>query len=98
LNPEFKTILHKTFDVDKIIKEITLRRPEIEVIPNDILIFFDEMQEYVSTATSLKSFREDGRYDVICSSSLMGINYKQIELEIRKIIYYIQWILKNFFG
>lgn len=25
------------------------------------------------------AFREDGRYDVICSGSLMGINYKEIE-------------------
>ena len=33
----------------------------------------------MSTATSLKAFREDGRYDVICSGSLMGINYKEIE-------------------
>ncbi len=78
-NPEFKTIFDKSFSVDEIIKEITLRLPEIEIIPNDTLIFFDEMQECVSVATSLKSFREDGRYDVICSGSLMGINYKQIE-------------------
>ena len=79
LNPEFKTIFDRTFNVDEILKEITLRRPEIEIIPNDTLIFFDEMQECVSTATSLKAFREDGRYDVICSGSLMGINYKKIE-------------------
>ena len=37
------------------------------------------MQECVSVVTSLKSFREDGRYDVICSGSLMGVNYKKIE-------------------
>ena len=79
LNPEFKNIFYRSFDVDNIIKEITLRRPEIEMIPNDTLIFFDEMQECVSTATALKAFREDGRYDVICSGSLMGINYKKIE-------------------
>lgn len=79
LNPEFKTIFDRSFNVDEIVKEITLRRPEIEVIPYDTLIFFDEMQECVSTATSLKSFREDGKYDVICSGSLMGINYKKIE-------------------
>ena len=78
-NPEFKTIFDRSFNVDEIIKEITLRRPEIEIIPNETLIFFDEMQECVSTATSLKAFREDGRYDIICSGSLMGINYKKIE-------------------
>lgn len=79
LNPEFKSIFDRSFDVDEIIKEITLRRPQLEIIPNETLIFFDEMQDCVSTATSLKSFREDGRYDVICSGSLMGINYKKIE-------------------
>ena len=79
LNPEFKTIFDKSFSVNEIIKEITLRRPELEIIPNETLIFFDEMQECVSTATSLKSFREDGRFDVICSGSLMGINYKKKE-------------------
>ncbi len=30
-------------------------------------------------ATSLKAFKIDGRYDVICSGSLMGINYREIE-------------------
>ena len=79
LNPEFKSIFDRSFNVDEIMKEITLRRPQLEVIPNETLIFFDEMQECVSTATSLKSFKEDGRYDVICSGSLMGINYKKIE-------------------
>lgn len=77
--PEFKSIFSGTFNVNEILKEITLRRPDIELIPNDTLIFFDEMQECVSTATSLKAFREDGRYDVICSGSFMGINYKKIE-------------------
>lgn len=79
LNPEFKSIFEKSFNVDNIIKEITLRKPEIEIIPNETLIFFDEMQDCISTATSLKSFREDKRYDIICSGSLMGINYKKIE-------------------
>lgn len=37
------------------------------------------MQACPSVATSLKSFREDARYDVICSGSLMGSNYKEIE-------------------
>ena len=79
LNPEFKSIFDKSFNVDEIIKEITLRRPELEVVPRETLIFFDEMQDCVSVATALKSFREDGKYDVICSGSLMGINYKKIE-------------------
>ena len=79
LQPQFKTIFEDGFEVDNIIKNITLKLPEIELNENNTLIFFDEMQECVSTATSLKAFKEDGRYDVICSGSLMGINYKEIE-------------------
>ena len=77
--PEFKTIFEDGFVVDNIVKNITLKMPEIQINEYDTLIFFDEMQECVSTETSLKAFREDGRYDVICSGSLMGINYKEIE-------------------
>ena len=79
LQPQFKTIFEDGFEVDNIIKNITLKLPEIELNENNTLIFFDEMQECVSTATSLKAFKEDGRYDVICSGSSMGINYKEIE-------------------
>ena len=79
LQPQFKTIFEEGFDVDNIIKNITLKMPELELSKHNTLIFFDEMQDCVSTATSLKAFREDGRYDVICSGSLMGINYKEIE-------------------
>ncbi len=79
LQPQFKTIFEEGFEVDNIIKNITLKMPEIEINEHDTLIFFDEMQECVSIATSLKAFNEDGRYDVICSGSLMGINYKEIE-------------------
>ena len=37
------------------------------------------MQDCVNCATSLKSFNQDRHYDVICSGSLMGINYGEIE-------------------
>ena len=79
LQPQFKTIFEEGFEVDNIIKNITLKKPELELNELNTLIFFDEMQDCVSTATSLKAFREDGRYDIICSGSLMGINYQEIE-------------------
>ncbi|MEE1516283.1 MAG: DUF4143 domain-containing protein, partial [Lachnospiraceae bacterium] len=47
--------------------------------PGETLIFFDEIQEYPEIATSLKFFSIDGRFDVICSGSLLGINYNRIE-------------------
>lgn len=79
LQKQFKDIFDDGFEVDTIIKNISLRNPNLEFIPGETLIFFDELQDCINCATSLKSFRQDGRYDVICSGSLMGINYKEIE-------------------
>ena len=79
LQPQFKTIFEEGFEVNNIIKNITLKMPEVELNEHNTLIFLDEMQEYVSTFASLNALREDGRYDIICSGSLMGINYNEIE-------------------
>ena len=79
LEKQYKDIFDDGYNIDNIIKNISLRNPDFKFIPNETLIFFDEIQECINTATSLKAFREDGRYDVICSGSLMGINYKEIE-------------------
>ena len=79
LQKQYKDIFDDGFEVDNIIKNISLRNPELEFIPGETIIFFDELQDCVNCATSLKSFHQDGRYDVICSGSLMGINYKEIE-------------------
>lgn len=67
------------FEVDTIIKNISLRDPSLRFIAHKTLIFFDELQDCVTCATSLKAFKLDGRFDVICSGSMMGINYSEIE-------------------
>ena len=79
LQKQFKTIFDEGFEVDTIIKNISLINPNLKFIPGSTLIFFDELQDCINCATSLKSFNLDGRYDVICSASLMGINYNEIE-------------------
>ena len=79
LQKQFRDIFDDGFEVDSIIKNISLRNPNLEFIPGNTLIFFDELQDCINCATSLKSFKQDGRYDVICSGSLMGINYNEIE-------------------
>ena len=79
LQKQYKDIFDNGFEVDTIIKNISLRNPNLEFIPGETLIFFDELQDCINCATSLKSFNQDGRYDVICSGSLMGINYNEIE-------------------
>ena len=79
LQKQYKDIFDDGFEVDTIIKNISLRNPNLEFIPGNTLIFFDELQDCINCATSLKAFNQDGRYDVICSGSLMGINYNEIE-------------------
>lgn len=79
LQKQYKSIFDDGFEVDTIIRNISLKNPDFEFTAGDTLIFFDEMQDCINCATSLKSFAIDGRYDVICSGSLMGINYNQIE-------------------
>lgn len=76
--PAFKQIFSEGYDTDSVVKLITFLRPDVEFFPGNTLIFFDELQEYPDCATSLKFFKEDGRYDVICSGSMMGLNYSDI--------------------
>ncbi|MCQ2795957.1 MAG: ATP-binding protein [Bacilli bacterium] len=76
--PEYKTIFSANYQVNDIIKEITLINPKLKIIPNNTLILFDEIQEFPDAMTSLKPFALDKRFDVICSGSLLGIHYKRI--------------------
>jgi predicted AAA+ superfamily ATPase len=79
LEKEYKDIFDDGYQVDSILKNISLRNPSFKFVPGKTLLFFDEIQECINTATSLKAFKLDGRFDVICSGSLMGINYHEIE-------------------
>lgn len=79
LSEKYKMIAGDGYDADMIIKNISLIDPSHKFIPGKTLIFFDEIQEYPEIATSLKFFKIDGRFDVICSGSLLGINYNRIE-------------------
>ena len=78
LDKKYSTIVNDGYDVETVIKNISLANPRLQFIPEETIIIFDEIQEYPDVATTLKSFNIDGRYDVICSGSMLGINYKKI--------------------
>ena len=78
-DPKYKQITADGYGTDTIIKSISLINPSYNFIPGETLIFFDEIQEYPEIATSLKFFNIDDRFDVICSGSMLGINYRKIE-------------------
>ena len=77
--PKYKGIIADGYKTDDIIKNISRINTEWKFIPGETLIFFDELQEFPEIATALKFFKKDGRFDVICSGSLLGIHYKKIE-------------------
>lgn len=79
LQKKFRAIFEDGYEAESVIKNISMLEPSWQFIPQRTLIFFDELQKCPDCATSLKSFCLDGRYDVICSGSLMGIYYEEIE-------------------
>lgn len=78
LEKKYTTIVSDGYDVETVIKNITFTDPSIKFLEDETLIIFDEIQEYPDIVTTLKAFKLDGRYDVICSGSMLGINYKKI--------------------
>ena len=76
--PKFKNIINDGYSVEDIIKNITLLDTKFVFKEYETIIIFDELQEQPDIATALKFFAIDKKYDVICSGSLLGINYKRI--------------------
>ena len=76
--PQYTKIFSSGYSPENVIKEISFINPAFKFIPHETLILFDELQACPDCATCLKFFKIDGRYDVICSGSLLGINYEEI--------------------
>lgn len=77
--PKYKLITADGYKTDEIIKNISRLDPGKRFLPGKTLLFFDELQEFPDIATALKFFSIDGRFDVICSGSILGINDRKIE-------------------
>ena len=77
--PQYKAVIANGYAVDDIVRNISLIDPAKRFVPGKTLIFFDELQEFPEISTALKFFSIDGRFDVICSGSMLGIHYKRIE-------------------
>lgn len=77
--PKYKLITADGYKAEAIVKNITRIDPSKQFCPGSTLIFFDELQEFPEISTALKFFKLDGRFDVICSGSMLGIGYRKIE-------------------
>ena len=72
-NQTIKKVFDDDLTVDRITLDLSANMPDAKFVPGKTLIIFDEVQECSGARASLKSFMEDGRYDVICTGSLLGI-------------------------
>lgn len=76
---KFRKIVEDGYNADVIVKNISRLKDDARFEEGKTLIVFDEIQDFPDICTSLKFFKIDGRFDVICSGSLLGINYQKIE-------------------
>lgn len=71
-------------DVDKILLNLSAQIQGVNFIPGETCLIFDEIQECPEARTSLKFFKEDGRFDVIATGSLLGVQGYGDELRKRR--------------
>lgn len=76
--PSHKEIFDGNLDVETIIKQITLRIPNVNIIPKKTILFLDEIQTCENAITALKFLALDNRFDCIASGSLLGVSYKRV--------------------
>lgn len=72
-NESAKKIFDGDFVVDRITLDISALMRGVHFVPGKTVIIFDEVQECANARASIKAFMLDGRYDIICTGSLLGI-------------------------
>lgn len=77
---ELRTLFGGSLKVDYLTVVISAAIPGATFIPGKTCLILDEIQDCPQARASLKFFKLDGRYDVICTGSLLGVNgYKSEE-------------------
>lgn len=70
---ERKLAFYGSKDTDNIILNLSAQMRTAKFVPGETCIILDEIQDCPEARTSLKFFKEDGRYDIIATGSLLGI-------------------------
>lgn len=73
LEPDKKSAFTGNLDVETIILNISALIPNSRFVSGKTCIILDEIQECKEARTALKSFKIDGRFDVIATGSLLGV-------------------------
>lgn len=77
-NPSYCEIFEGDCEAGEILKKISLVISGAVLEPHKTLIILDEIQNCPRARTALKFLSLDGRYDVIATGSLLGLNYKEV--------------------
>ncbi|MCQ2078894.1 MAG: AAA family ATPase, partial [archaeon] len=72
-NDSAKQAFKGDFDVDRLTLDLSALSSEFRFVPHETVIILDEIQDCAEARASLKYIVEDGRYDVMCTGSLLGI-------------------------
>lgn len=78
-NPVHKSIFFSSFDLASIIKQITLKLRTGQLVPNETLIFLDEVHLSPKAREAAKTLIEGNRFDVIIASSFSGANIEKFD-------------------
>lgn len=71
-----------SLDVDYLTLMISAAIPGARFVPGETCLVLDEIQNCPRARAALKFFKLDGRYDVICTGSLLGVNgYKSDSMQ-----------------
>ena len=77
---EYKAFFAGALDVDTLLMNIAAGMPDSVFEKGQTCLIFDEIQDCPAARASLKFWKHDGRFDVICTGSLLGVNgYKTKE-------------------
>lgn len=71
---ELCTLFEGSLQIDYLTVAISAAIPSAKFEKGKTCLIFDEIQDCPQARSSLKFFKLDGRYDVICTGSLLGVN------------------------
>lgn len=76
-SPDAKKAFDGSLTVNDIIKKLSLQFVDFSFVPGQTVLILDEIQDCPRARLALKSFKEDGRFEVIASGSYIGLNLEQ---------------------
>lgn len=72
-NVAVHSAFESNFDVEQMILSITAVENGVHFVPGRTILILDEIQDCANARSSLKYWDLDGRFDVICTGSFLGV-------------------------